>query len=385
MKIGIVAPQLQKNHITYYDAIITLFLEKHYLVSIFADPWLVKELSLTYPNIEYVTKKEKESFFLFFRRIRKMVKEFDLIIIEQSYGITLSYIFGLSRIKVKKLYTVHNVNSWLAPTFSLKFRGFFTNLSHKYIIDNADGVIVVSANLKKFITSLNLIEGKPTFYLPFSLPKTNWEAPIEIEYDRETISLVVPGTINPLRRDYITLLNAFEKVIKQEIRNIQLVLLGKPNHEIEETNLVIQKIKEINIIQEKSIIYWNEFIPHTEFKNYLSNADFFILNLNIFYPYSENYEIYGITKETGISTLMCEYRKPCIIIGDYILPAELKQHVISGSTENDVKNIFIQISEKKIIPTKYTQYYDSSLKKIDLKIQIEFNQLLDFISLNSKN
>ena len=103
-KIGLIAPQLQKNHITYYDAIITLFLEKHYLVSIFADPWLVKELSLTYPNIEYVTKKEKESFFLFFRRIRKMVKEFDLIIIEQSYGITLSYIFGFSNVKAKKLY-----------------------------------------------------------------------------------------------------------------------------------------------------------------------------------------------------------------------------------------------------------------------------------------
>jgi len=377
--LGIITQQLMKTHSTYYRAIIELFSKKDFHVTMFTDVWFQQELYSNYQNIEFITKKDKESFYKFYRRILKRAGKCDLVIIEQSYGTTLSQIFGLRGLKSKKLYTIHNVITWLAPTFSIKIRALFRNLAQKFVIDNVDGVIVVSDNMKNFITSLNLIGGKPVFYLPFSLPKSRNPISLQKKNDSVLISMVVPGTIDPVRRDFHTLLDVFEKVIKGGIENINLVLLGRPMYEREGTTLVIEKVKQINNFRSNSIIFWEDYAPQSEFDYYLKNADFFISNLNIYYPHGDNYEIYGVTKETAIPTLMFEYRKPCIVIGDYKMPEELKRHVISVTSEAELEYLMKQISEGKVIPNTYNKDYDSSLKNWNIKIQKELNQLVEFI------
>lgn len=379
-KIGLVVPQLMRTHISYYKAIITLLLEKECQITVFGHIELTNELYDLFPTINYTSKQNNSSNYNFFRKIKRQANMLDLLFIEQSYGITLSYIFGFRGVKVKKLYTVHNVNSWLAPTFSLSLKAFATNLSHKYIINKSQGIVVVGSNLKDFIESLKLVGDKPTFYLPFSLnenPKAN-----EIYKNIGTISLVVPGTINPIRRNYLTLLNAFEASLKNNINNLHLVLLGKLDFEINGTSVIADKLERIKKEFPDSITYWKKFIPDSEFHFQMSKADFIISNLNIFYPYQKNYEIYGITKETGITTLMFNYKKPAIVIGDFILPDELKSHTIRcGISELDIRKVLISVSKKEILSSQLSNNYESSIKKMDNRIENEISQLINFIQI----
>ncbi len=376
-KLGIIAPQLMKNHFSYYEALVILFSNLNYEITFFGCSWFKEQLSAKFPLLKFYVRPENTSAFSFFRSIRAKVKQCDFIIIEQSYGVTLSYIFGISRVKVKKLYTIHNVNSWLSPTFSFMPKATLTNWAHRYIISNVDGIIVVSANLKKEINKKKLMAKGAVFYLPFRYPELNNTSD---KTKNDCHLIVVPGTINPLRRDYHVVLEALENILRLGIHNIKVVFLGKPIFEIKETSQVIDSINKINRCYKNAILFWEDFIPQAEFDYYLNNASFFVSNLKEFYPYGKNREIYGVTKETGIPVLMYQYKKPCIIIGSYAPPKQLVKHTIKTSNTIQLESLFKKISTGEVKQESFAKGYNKTLVEMRGEINEEIRSLLRFVN-----
>ncbi|MBN1185173.1 MAG: hypothetical protein JXB49_23000 [Bacteroidales bacterium] len=338
--IGILAPDTNNNHLSYYQAIVDTYSSFHIMV--FTNTWIKENLVIAENlQIHFILKYENETFSKYFKRIQSEIKKLDLLICEELYSAFVPFLLQICPSKVKKLFSLHNVNKWLIPPCYFGLKYLYYNILRKLVISNSDGFIVISPNVKKYIIDAGLTQ-KPVFFIPFNnLGKVDYKKNQDCQ---NLLSITIPGSINSLRRDYLLVLNVFEEVLKEGIHNLELVLLGKIVNS-NDSDLIREKCNYINNAYGQKVRYWEAYVSPEEYDFYLKETDFLMSNNNPIYRHNDYLEIYGLSKETGIGYLMLKYMKPCIMAISNIPMLCTNRQTLTYSSKDELSDLFVQISK----------------------------------------
>lgn len=300
---------------------------------------------------------KKPSFMEFYKTLGE-VNSCDFTVITSLQSYFLHYLVLLFA-NTKYILTTHNINTWFTPKAGKSIKTllkYFVRFCFKLKVK---GFLVNSKNMLNYVSGKIEIK-KPITYLPFSL-KTMHEECTLVEEEPKNYSVVYPGMVSVKRKDYQLFLE-----LAANFPDVSFILLGKTIYS-EGAGDVVNQIQENQL---KNVIYYDDFVSQEEFSQVMKQSHIIFSYINVNYNNDGVTEIYGTSKDSGVSYLMTEYCLPLFI-------------------NNPFKN-FTHLNEGTLYYDNYNQLSDS-LKKItdndgsykNLKKSIYFNANNDNIAYYS--
>ena len=174
--------------------------------------------------------------------------------------------------------------------------------------------------------------------------------------------------ISDKRRNYSELLKSLDNYYsKYPYSKINLILLGKlvPKND----NYIEKYYNKINNKYGEKIKYWTCFIDQKEFDKEILNSDIILSNVYPTKKIKGISEMYGISKETGISYVLYKYAKPGLVPLFQKILNGFDSQLIKYKSYFDLINIFRQIDNEE---------YDIRKLKSEAVINMKrFNQLIE--------
>ena len=307
MHIGIVELCEKNHHSMIYSWIKIANLNK-WKITLFTTKEIFSSVRSELKNLNYNLIIKENNAFFFQIKIRNLVKEKKINkLIYLTICNYLVYLF----VSLKSLnfgITVHNSNLWFKNNNNKNFKYYLRAAIINKLKKNASFFIVNSINMKNYIDN-NFNQIKPIYVLPFSLRKNK----IKNKKKNDKFTTVYPGSINYLRRRY----NNYIKLAKLN-PNDQFIVLGGLN----ENNINHNIYHNLNGV--KNIITYKKFIKIKNFTEVIQNSHLLFYDIRVNYNSEGISEVYGLSKDSGISYLMNEFNMPSLINDQFINLNELR-------------------------------------------------------------
>lgn len=272
------------------------------------------------------------------KKVLKQLNSADFIIIDQLYSFRELISFAFFHIKKPNLLIVHDCNSWFNPQRPISLINKIKNRLTIHIKKKVNYFAVAGENMQMHLqNSLNI---NNSIVIPFRYADFNRSVDLPQQaYQANTkLIIAVPGMISQRRR-YKELLEAV--TTKKLKGKIQLVLLGKPKGEYGAH--MLQLIKE-KIEKGHQIKYWTAFIPDQVFNEEIKKAHILFSDFNpVYHTDNGQVEIYGITKETGISLLMLNKAKPGLLPSTFKQMASIENQTLHYSSLDHLAEILYDL------------------------------------------
>ncbi len=309
-------------------------------------------------------KQVKDSSAKTIKAISKTVTKNDTLIMDEFYG-QHKYLIFTRFYAQKKILFIHNANKYYCPRLKYDPRRIIEGWSKNKFIKRFDSIISMGPNIRDYIKDIG--EQRPIFYFPFDQPQTKTTS---IDKKKERIEIVIPGMISQSRRNYIDLLEALELFYCQFPKSIVFfIFLGRVVNKTDD--FILKKIDEINSRYGKKIKYFTTFVPLEEFEKSLTSCDFILSNVHVYNNLKDRIEIYGVTKESGVSFTIYKYNKPAIVPESQHILAGFDTQLIKFSKYDELFDIFKRIENG---------YFDiDKLRKEALINQTRFNEKVTVI------
>lgn len=285
----------------------------------------------------------------------------DFLIVDQLYSLKELISFAFQPVKRPNLLIVHDCNSWFNPQTPLKFINKIKNRLTARVKSKFGHYAVAGENMLQYLHQE--LRVKQSIVIPFRYGDFDEANDSVTPYEAfNRLVVAVPGMISQRRRyeDLISQLTSASLKGK-----VELVLLGKPVGPYGE--------KIIDLVKQKNnegfdIKYWTEFIPTETFDREIRRAHILFSEFDPVYQTDNGQsEIYGLSKETGISLLMLNKAK----VG--LLPAEFQQmksivgQTLSYTNLSDLPGILEDIHDGKIDLENYSRQALTSAREMNLK------------------
>lgn len=275
-----------------------------------------------------------------FRESFHMANKCDYLITDEYYGLFFR-VYNITFSCRYKFIIIHNINKWTSSLINpfmypknfidLFFRDKFLN-QFDYFITNSP---VLSNTLSKK-------SPKKIFVIPFNF--NNSEKKILKEKTLSKINILIPGVVDQKRRDYITLLkNLFIYFESYPNSNIQIELLGK----LRNNSKIISLINKVNNKKRNAIIYYTKFIDDEKFNDRIMKSQIIFSNLKKNINKQGINEVYGLTKESGISFIIAKYSKPAILPKWQKVFSQNEDQIIKYNRLSEICDIFTMIESNK--------------------------------------
>lgn len=300
-------------------------------------------------NVKTWVRKRGDNFLKVLAELKKTFAPHTVIIFDEIYEPlrSLAAAFMVLNLKIKIYLVVHNVNKWLmAPTKSLS-RYWPVILLRKFVIRYVSGIIVISPNLKDYIQNLALYP-KEVFVLPFSVYSA--ENAVKTKEDGNGLIVAVPGNVQPSRRNYEEVFNAFESIWNSGRRDLVLKIVGNTRDD-EYGNNIIQRIQSIRAKYGENVIRtWDQRLSSQDFIGEIVSSDVILSNINVYFTGETdgNAEVYGFSKESGASYLMLTYAKPGIVPHVFNDMPVLATQTLKYRDADHLKSIILDILDNRI-------------------------------------
>lgn len=231
-------------------------------------------------------------------------------------------------------------------------------------------------NISKYVYSniLNTVEYRLLSPLPMAYPK-NINTKPKYQSNKE-LTIVIPGSVDPKRRNYIEIHEAFKILRTKSEKKIKVIFLGRSNL------YVASKIKRtfMRICSEKlEVVFFDKRIPMVEYENYMYSCDVMLNPIKIETNYHIFKEIYGKTKISGAVTDIVRYGRPLILPQAYNVDMDMKNCCITYTNIDNLVDIILNLTNNKYL-NNLNESVDSYLSKINKNDYI--GTLLNETSLN---
>jgi len=265
-------------------------------------------------NYRWVIKDEDEKIHDFLKRVNKLAEEeLDLLFINTLQGIWYYPAYFLFKPKCKSILVTGRATDWFGSKYQLNlFKDIKYSLIHnathfmtKKVLPRYDAILVHTQTLKDYVLKYGY--KKNIFVLPFSI----YEGNRDIKKTKK-IKFIVTGSIAEHRRDYDSLLKAFEKIWTSGYKNVCLTILGRPIGEYGERIINwCRPMKEHGF----DIQFYNEYISEEIYKDEIASANVIINPIKL-----GNYSYGGFT--AGLVEAI-RYAKPGVYPFGYVVPNKL--------------------------------------------------------------
>ncbi len=345
MKVGIVIFAI--NHCEYAYTLIKLFEREYSQIVLFLSKGLYTELSRNFEGVSsdviFFVKDAEDSIYSFLKKNREVLNELDLFISDEiHFAPRVWRLPFIPKLKCYKILTLHNVNLWLKPKLKFNIKYFVKMLIRMYLLRTFDGISVFSNNMKRYVLQYTNY-GNEVFVTPFSF-FSNENKLINTENIKPFINITIPGMISKARRDYEKLLKIYERMLENNTL-IKLVLLGKTIGEYGKK--ILDMCEDMNR-RGGNIEFFRDYIPKEVFEKKIREADILYADIPHKFDFDGIKEIYGLTKETGITALMIKFSKPAILPISFQNIPELDNSIICYRNTKDLERILTNIDQKVI-------------------------------------
>jgi len=310
-----------------------------------------------------------------FKENSHLANKCDYLITDEYYGLFYR-VFRTTFSCRYKFIILHNVNKW--TSFSINpftYPKNFIDLFFRYkFLNQFNYFITNSPILSKMLLKKS---NKQTFIISFNFNYSNQK--VLNETTSSKINILIPGIVDQKRRDYVSFLKIFYKyIINNPNSNIQIELLGSLKNNSE----IISLIKKINMEKNFSIIYYTKFVDDEKFNNRIIKSDIIFSNLKQNINKQGFNEIYGLTKESGISFIIAKYSKPAIIPEWQKVFTQIEDQLIKYYKYSEICGIFTEIElNKDLIHSLQTNAVRNKKKLFSFykKEELKFQNFLDII------
>lgn len=302
MKVGLLEV-CSKNHYVLLEAWIKV-LHKLDIEAILYISEDVNELVDKKLKIQKIIKKKNMSIKNFLKKVNNENIDHLIITSLQSHMFDFYLYFNP---KYTFSLTVHNAATWFEGNQLNSIKNIVKRIIRNKFLNKAQNYFVSSENMKEYVESLDKNFEKNIYNMPFMLfePKN-----IGLRNTNRIKKIVYPGLISAARKKYETFF-----MLAKKYPDIEFVLLGAPSNNPKERSLeVIEKIKKLDY---NNIKYFETYLSAEEYTKEFNNADFIFSELSIEFKKEDYREVYGMSKDTGISYLMIKNCIPLIVNSDF--------------------------------------------------------------------
>jgi hypothetical protein len=255
--------------------------------------------------------------------------------IDEDYKLVWNLI---KNITVPVTLTIHNINTWLRPPFTLN-RHALKNYYYRYKIVSKTKAIVLQEEIFIDYVKKHKLYTKEISVIPHTLKTFD-----NIHSANEHLRVAIPGSIDGNnRRNYQFALSAIEK-INQLNSNITFVFLGKILSA--EGEKIFEKISNLKN-NGCNIEHKYDPISNKTFDDELNNCDLVFMPVKIHFKYEGIPEIYGQTKVTGVLYDMMRFQKPGIIPIEHVVPPTMESSILTYSNEDDFITQILELDKNK--------------------------------------
>ena len=299
----------------------------------------------------------EESVWSFLRRCHSDIKENKVdLVIYLTVQDMLPWL-ALSRFtECNTLVTVHNARAWATGNETHRWRYRLKQFLRKWIAAPAKGYVVNSQNMADYMRD-NQID-KRVFVMPFSL-ETYQGVPRSLSTDR--IKIVYPGMVNTDRKrydDFIRLASRFP--------SIDFYLLGKIKPEKEETLFT-----QLKAFEGDNLHFYTEFVATEDFDEVMKAADFIYSDVVTDFRVADFREVYGHTKDSGVSYLIQQYGAPGILNRDFANLPHLNEGTFYFKNINDLVDLLSDRNKLSEQHWRWSVAIQKGNESISLRTQAE--------------
>lgn len=243
----------------------------------------------------------------------------------------------VKQLNIPLFITVHNINTWLNPPFTLNKKALGYYYYRRKMISKTRGLIVQEELFINYVKN-NTRYKKPVFAFPYTLNEKDIPLP-----NNPKLVVAIPGAIDGHRRDNDFSLSVIEK-INAKNKNIQFVFLGAVSGHLGE--IIINKMQKLQQ-QGCDVLHFYDKNSNTIFDEQMTKCDIVFLPLIVETNYEGIPEIYGKTKATGVLYDLMRFQKPCIAPEALVIPPTMENSVISYKNENDFVELVIDLEKNR--------------------------------------
>ena len=240
------------------------------------------------------------------------------------------------------LLTIHTANNFFDPEFSLTPRGFLRYLGKRTLVSAVSSYIVLLSSIKEHIEK-TFQPDKPIYCLPGGLFEEQDDFPVKTDH---RIRLVVPGSVDPYRRDYEQIFE-LAAYLDEYTHRYEIIFLGKP---VGAYGQRIHTLCRMDKFRNVKFSFYTDFVPHAEYEKQLRACDYVFLPLvgSIRKP-GEKKEVYGQSICSGGFFDAVRFAKP-LLIPDYVPVAdELKDQCV---TFHNIRQLSLLLSQ--LTPSQFS-------------------------------
>jgi hypothetical protein len=190
--------------------------------------------------------------------------------------------------------TVHNANVWFKSNVIRKWTDILKRYFRFRMKSSASFFVVNSQNMKEYVED-NFHESRPVYVVPFSLRRSPEARPIL----SEKLRVVYPGTINKNRKTYDKFIQ-----LAMDFPDDEFVLLGAASSGSD----VVSRAAQL-----PNIKTFEGFLSIEEFNAEIAKAHLLFSEIITDYNGDDMREVYGVTKDSGVSYLMAEFGIPALL------------------------------------------------------------------------
>ncbi len=168
---------------------------------------------------------------------------------------------------------------------------------------------------------------------------------------RELFRIVIPGAVDPNRRDYYYVVSFLKEFLPRysNEKQIELVILGNSNTEYGKKIIDTLKMLQSDYFK---LVYYNQYIPQSEYERQLAQANILwspiqLQTLGI----RKTSEIYGISTATGLTGDLLLNEKPALVPLGFQIPEHYEDALITYSSPGQLAehiNVFIHKIDENI-------------------------------------
>jgi hypothetical protein len=267
------------------------------------------------------------------------MKSFDFLMVTSLQNNFLYYLIILFS-KTKIVLTIHNLNTWFVYRNISSIKGAVKHIVRVFWKIRVHGYIVNSQNMVDYISHHHLTK-KYYEYIPFSLRYIPVSA-LDQKDKEHSLTITYPGMVSKNRKKYDYFLR-----LAFDFPNIKFILLGKLN--LKEGGSDIKR--EILNLSLKNVTYYEVFVDESEFDTILRGTDVLFSFVNVNYDNQGVQEVYGKTKDSGVSYLMSEYGLPLLVNNDFKNLSYLDAATLYYSCYEELRKKLVVIMSQRCVYT----------------------------------
>ncbi|MDA9050193.1 hypothetical protein N9K35_04440 [Pseudomonadales bacterium] len=272
---------------------------------------------------------------------------FDILIINTFLSAKSMWFLDTRAIARRTMLCLQNAHEWCGAISSFQIKPILKKMLIKHFLRQVDCLSVGLQETKGYIENSTNCK-IPVIVTPFSVNKSAKMMAVEfpkIEFNKDKINVVIPGTYSIQRRCYLELFEDLKNNRVADFANTCFWLLGGPTTKLHDhSSKVLDGASEL-IRQGYDIRFFNEFIDTELYRFIMSRADLIFSPIRV---EGIKNEVYGVTKDTGCTWDMVRYAKSAILPSKLVIPDGLSAFVVRYVIISDATDYISTMTKESV-------------------------------------